>query len=139
MLDTFHKNGKRKVPVNRHRIPAVGDMPEKPEKRRLSGSPGQYEWNYDGHRQKKQKGQTRQIDSIIKKVDLPSIEKPGNTSPKRKPRAPPGQKFVKQNDARAKKIQGDLPPPPDGGHGSNDQLSLIDIDISTGKPKPPGH
>ena len=58
ILDEFH-SGKKKVPVNRHRIPAVGDD------HTLNGTNGapkpklspnaEYIWDMDGRRQKKPK------------------------------------------------------------------------------------
>ena len=57
MLDEFHK-GKAKVPVNRHRIPDVGDdhnkEKDKPKQFKLSPN-SEYIWTLDGRRIKRPK------------------------------------------------------------------------------------
>ena len=53
MLDEFH-SGKKKVPVNRHRIPDVGTGYEAPKPLKLSPN-SEYIWTLDGRRIKKPK------------------------------------------------------------------------------------
>ena len=53
MLDEFH-SGKKKVPVNRHRIPDVGTGYEAPKQIKLNPN-SEYIWTLDGRRIKKPK------------------------------------------------------------------------------------
>ena len=55
ILDEFH-SGKKKIPVNRHRIPAVGDdFPGDKKKKTRSPTSKSHVWDADGRRHKKPK------------------------------------------------------------------------------------
>ena len=85
-MDEFH-TGKKKIPINRHRIPAVGDEPN--SKFGADGAPkpklspnADYIWDMDGRRTKKPKKKVGQVitsNASLHKVDLPKIN-PNNTS-----------------------------------------------------------
>lgn len=83
VLDQYH-SGKRKIPVNRHRIPNVGDETQlkvgsgalggdRPKR----GSPDAFIWDMDGRRHKKPKNTPQRVitsNASLHKVDLPKIK-----------------------------------------------------------------
>ena len=84
-MDEFHA-GKKPIPVNRHRIPAIGDekvfvgsgAPKRGPPGRLGTSPDSFLWDMDGRRHKKPKQPKPQRaitqNASHRKVDLPKIQ-----------------------------------------------------------------
>jgi len=145
ILDEFD-SGKRKVPVNRHRIPNVNDNPinvGSQNIKRKGPSPLRadetFAWDMDGRKFKKPKkaqGRTVTSNVSVHKVDLPKLM-PGQTmilSPngiQKNPTnqsfgAPPG-KFIDPNDNRVKYQKSN--PPPNMNTNSNQNFPLVDINI----------
>lgn len=82
VLDEFH-TGKKKIPVNRHRIPNVGEDRAASGalngNRKLNGSPDAFIWDMDGRRHKKPKNKPNRIitsNASLHQVDFPKIRQP---------------------------------------------------------------
>lgn len=132
VLDEFH-SGKKKIPVNRHRIPNVGDESQLKVGggavggRKAGVSPETFIWDMDGRRHKKPKRSPQRVitsNASLHKVDLPKIRQPkdvltpnnrgGKSQPANIGRFAPGKpgndrnsdKFVDPADPRARKVPG---------------------------------
>lgn len=154
ILDEFH-TGKKKVPVNRHRIPSVGDdhnnAQSSVERKKAQNSPkSDYVWDYDGRRHKKSKklpGQVITSNASLHKVDLPRINpntinvlSPSGTlsqptgvgnyiSSQPSGAGPTPGKFLDPNDRRIFSKQA-VPPAPHLNTESNaGPLHILDIEI----------